>query len=139
MKIGKLKIVLLILIFFVLLFGGSVYDEIIKKSSTYGENFNDVRKENNLEALNKDWIIDSEINDKFKISWINTKNHMRKTVEYGFLGAEKETNEYYSGGLYTYYSTFDFSPKKTEYYKSMCSGGVNVTTTITKEEYKLDK
>lgn len=134
MKIGKVKIVLLILLISVFLFGGLVFDEIIKKSNTYGENFNSVRKENNLEVLNKDWIIDSERDEEFRITWVNTKNHMTKTIEYGFFGAKKEWQAHDKGGTFYYYSKFDFNTKKTEYSRCMCAV-VEVCSTTTKEEY----
>ena len=130
----KIKVVLLILLVSVFLFGSSVFDKIIKKSDIYGESFNSVRKENNIETLNEDWIIDSEREEEFRITWVNTKNNVTKTIEYGFFGAKKEWNAHVKGDTSTYYSTFDFNTKKTEYSTCMCAV-VEVCSPITKEEY----
>ena len=141
MKISKAKISIVLICIFIFIFGNSIFDTIIKNSNLYGMRFNSERKKNGLQIINENWIVNSESDVNFKVSWINklrNEKHYSKTIEYNYFGAKTEIDEYKTTpeSFDSYYSKYHFNEKKFEYYSSMCSGAVEVNKIISEKEFK---
>ena len=99
----------------------AIYELVIPINKNHGIEFNSEREKLGIPKIGDDWETKKYWSDQFTTQWFkneSTVGHFKKTIEYGILNAESETDYYKNDnrkGTFVW-SKYDFKNNTTEYF-----------------------
>ncbi len=99
----------------------AIYELVIPINKNHGIEFNSEREKLGIPKIGDDWETKKYWSDQFTTKWFkneSTDGHFKKTIEYGILNVESESDYYRNDnrkGTFVW-SKYDFKNKTSEYY-----------------------
>lgn len=116
---GVAKILMLVILYFSI---NKVYRILIPFNKNTGIEFNVERQKIGLPILDKNWKLEKSEDEQFKTTYWKLpspkKGHFKKSIEYGILGANYETDYYKNDNFKQTFvwSIYDFEDCKVDYF-----------------------